>query len=115
MPQGTLFHITTRVDWEAGAGFGKYRAASLSKEGFIHCSLRRQLLTVADTFYRGRQDLVLLVIDEEQVEPVVRYEDLYDSGDDFPHIYGPLNREAVMRVVDFPCKADGRFEWPAEV
>lgn len=114
MAQTELYHITTRAGWEAGAGSGKYKADSLAREGFIHCSLRRQLLSVADTFYRGREDLVLLVIDEARVEPVVRYEDLYDSGDEFPHIYGPLNREAVVRVVDFPCRADGRFEWPAE-
>jgi uncharacterized protein (DUF952 family) len=33
------------------------------------------------------------------VKPEIRYEDLYDAGQEFPHIYGPLNLDAVVDVL----------------
>jgi uncharacterized protein (DUF952 family) len=90
---------------------GEYRAGSLASEGFIHCSLRRQVLAVADALYPGQPDLVLLEIDPRAVIPEIRYE---GETDGFPHIYGPLNLSAVTRVAGFPAQADGRFAFPPE-
>ena len=92
-----IFHITSRAAWEAALGAGIYEADSLKTEGFIHCSTEGQLLEVARTFYSGRDDLILLTIDAALLEEnSLVYEDLYDHGDLFPHIYGPLPTSAVV-------------------
>jgi uncharacterized protein (DUF952 family) len=63
----------------------------------------------------------LLVIDPSRLRPELRWEppshptpqaDLPPSDEHFPHLYGPLNLEAVVRVVDFEPNPDGRFSLP---
>ena len=120
-----ILHITTRKEWLAAQQSGEYRAPSLEKEGFIHCSTERQVLSVANAFYRGQKDLVLLVIDEtrltlSEVEgPKVRWEapagmpaDGISESDRFPHIYGPINLDAVASVLDFTQDSAGMFILP---
>ena len=108
-----ILHITTRDDWEAAQAKGDYRLNTLATEGFIHCSTPEQVLGPANEFYRGRPDLLLLVIDPARLEAKLVYEDLYESGTIFPHIYGPLNLDAVINVLPFPMRTDGTFEMPA--
>ncbi len=108
----SLLHITTREAWQAARAAGVYRAESLETEGFIHCSLLGQVIDVANARYRGRDNLVLLVIDGERVEPEIRYEDCYETGQDFPHIYGSLSLNAISDVIAFPPGPDGTFALP---
>jgi uncharacterized protein (DUF952 family) len=108
-----LLHIAERQSWAAAVQSGEYRPATLNHEGFIHCSLPEQVVPVADSLYRGRKGLVLLLIDPVQVPAEIRYEDCYESGQEFPHIYGPLPVEAVKQVLDFPPGPDGRFTLPS--
>jgi uncharacterized protein (DUF952 family) len=110
-----ILHITTAAEWKAAEATGVYRADTLETEGFIHCSTPEQVVGVANERFRGRTDLILLCIDPARLEPAVVFEDCYESGQEFPHIYGPLTVADVMGVVDFPPGADGRFTLPAEV
>src|SRR5438874_2552071 len=102
-----LYHICQRLDWEAAQAGGEYRADSLETEGFIHCSLIRQVLTTANRFYEGRQGLVLLVIDADRLTAEVR--DEAADGDLFPHAYGPIPLDAVVSVSPFAPGTDGTF------
>lgn len=88
---------------------GEYAPASLEKEGFIHCSTPEQVVDVANALYKGRNDLLLLQIDEKLVKPEIVYEDLYETGKLYPHIYGPLNMDAVIRMDEFSPQPDGTF------
>ncbi len=108
----TILHVTKREVWETAVTTPPYRADSLDSEGFIHCSTAAQVLTPANDFYHGQTGLVLLVIDAAKVKPTIVYEDCYETGQKFPHIYGPLDVDAVIRVVDFPPNADGSFSLP---
>lgn len=107
-----ILHITRRLDWESAQEAGEYRDDSLQTEGFIHCSTPEQVLGPANAFYAGQSDLVLLVIDPARLAAKLVYEDSYDSGTAFPHVYGPLNLDAVTAVVPFPPLPDGTFELP---
>jgi uncharacterized protein (DUF952 family)/RimJ/RimL family protein N-acetyltransferase len=109
-----ILHIVQRADWEAAAACGEYRPPSLGTEGFIHCSTERQVVAVADLLFRGRPDLVLLVIDERKLPPVVKYEGGLRAGP-FPHVYGPLPAKAVVAVLPFPCGPDGTFALPGSL
>ncbi len=59
--------------------------------------------------------MVLLCIQPELVRSPIVYEDCYASGQAFAHIYGPLNLDAVFKVIDFPPNANGSFSLPNEV
>ena len=107
-----ILHIAAVDHWEEARARGEYSLDSLETEGFIHCSTPQQVLGPANEFYRGRSDLVLLVIDPARLEAKLIYEDLYEAGFLFPHIYGPLNLDAVVNVLPFPTRPDGTFELP---
>jgi uncharacterized protein (DUF952 family) len=94
---------------------GSYRDDSLETEGFIHCSTPEQVIGVANERFHGRTDLVLLCIDPANLDAPLVCEDCYESGQEFPHIYGPLNLNAVAGVVDFPPNIVGNFALPDEV
>jgi uncharacterized protein (DUF952 family) len=103
-----ILHIIERAMWEACRAQGSYRPETLEAQGFIHCSLPEQLVTIANRFYRGRTDLVLLCIDEGLVGSEIRFEE-GEPGEYFPHIYGPLNLEAVRAELELRPAADGTF------
>ncbi|CAN5660541.1 MAG: DUF952 domain-containing protein [Chloroflexia bacterium] len=108
--QRIILHITTRRQWQQALESGVYTADSLETEGFIHCSLPKQVVFVANSRYRGETGLILLRIDSDRAAPEIRYEGEIDR---YPHIYGPLNTDAVIDLLDFPPENDGRFILPA--
>ncbi len=94
-----LVHLCQRSAWEQALASGEYRAASLEKEGVIHCSRPEQVQRVALRFYQAVPELTLLWIDPNRVQPEIRWEAV--DGEIFPHIYGPLNLDAVISVQNY--------------
>ena len=109
---GVILHITRAEAWEAAKAAGAYEAESLARQGFIHCSRPEQVIPVANGIFRGRKGLVLLCIDEARLTSPVRCENLQGGKQLFPHVYGPVNLDAVMEVVPFPPREDGTFALP---
>lgn len=107
-----IYHITTRDRWQSALQTGEYRADSLENEGFIHCSLRRQVLPVANFLYSCQRDLILLEIDPRRVAVEIRWE---GEPERFPHIYGPLGTHAVKRAADILQLQNGQFAFPTEL
>ena len=100
-----IYHIAEAAGWEQAQRAGEYtmstRGRTLAEEGFIHASTAEQVPLVADAYYRDAPDLVLLVIDTERVRPELRYEHVPGQEDPYPHIYGPLNLNAVIETRPF--------------
>lgn len=94
-----IVHVTKRETWEAARAAGEYRAASLASEGFIHCSTHEQLSGVVQRYYAGQTGLVVLRIDTGRLKPPLRWERSPSVNEDFPHLYGPLNADAVLGAV----------------
>jgi len=114
-----IYHIAQRAAWLQAREQGEYRALSLQSEGFIHCSAHEQVLPVANAFYRGETDLLLLVIDETRLGPALKWEPPADppaqgisKTDLFPHIYGPIPLAAVVRVLALAPDPAGSFSFP---
>lgn len=110
----SIFHITQRQQWSVAQQQGVYRGDSLDTEGFIHCSTLPQVSKVANLFFTGQTGLVLLHIDADRLQSDLRY-DLVEGNETFPHVYGPLDLEAVVQVFDFEPQKDGSFALPSEL
>lgn len=105
-PDESIWHLALRTEWEDACRQGEYRTStlglSLDRVGFIHCSTRRQIAGVVDRFYRDvTEPLVLLEIDPAALTAPLRREPAAGAapgtdGELFPHIYGPLNTDAVV-------------------
>ena len=91
-----------------------YRSETFPIEGFIHCSTLEQVIQVANIRFRGQKGLVLLAIDSDLVTADIRYENLEGGVQMFPHIYGELNIDAVVRVLEFEPGADGYLSLPSD-
>ena len=124
--QGHIYHITTRAAADQARQSGEYRTESLASQGFIHFSQIFQTLNVANAFYAGQSDLVILVVAVSRLKAELKFEGpihpagsasgaapLPTAGTLFPHLYGPLNFDAVDRQIDFPIGPDGSFALPA--
>lgn len=114
-----IYHITHTSHWQPGQ---PYQAESLAREGFIHFSRLDQVLGVANAFYAGQSGLLLLEVDVNRLTSEVRWEaPVHPSGAPagsipaeslFPHLYGPLNPEAVLAAHPFAPGEDGLFVLP---
>lgn len=106
-PPERIFHIATAADWRRTLDTGTYTTSTvgvtLEEEGFIHASRRDQVQGVFDRYYRSLgEDLVLLTIDPSRLESEVRVEPV--GAETYPHVYGPINRSAVVDVAPLSRK-----------
>lgn len=116
-----IFHITSRTDWEAAQTRGEYIAESLASEGFIHCSTISQVIPVADNFYKEQNSLLLLMIEPTLLSSTLKWEAPsggtpppgVPEGDQFPHVYGPINLDAVVGSSDFIRDENGKWVLPS--
>jgi len=107
-PGGHTYHLTPEPVWTAQEQEDAYQPEAFGADGFIHCTDGEvNLLAVANTFYQAdHRPYVVLVLDRDRITAPVRYE---DPKQIFPHIYGPLNRDAVVEVRRAVRLADGSF------
>jgi uncharacterized protein (DUF952 family) len=94
-----IYHVTTKSEWDKALANGKYEAPSLHIEGFIHLSKKDQVSGVLDRYYKGMNDLVLLHVDETLLKAELKYELSPSVNQEFPHLFGALNVDAVVDVV----------------
>ena len=94
-----LYHLASVDEWADYQGRGTIDPASITAEGFVHCSWGRQVAGTVDRHFGGVPDLLVLELDPgalggaELVE-----EDTAGTGAVFPHVYGPVPLAAVRGV-----------------
>ncbi len=119
-----IYHIVTESDLRAHVSGDVYTPASLNDFGFVHCALQASVIAVANDYFAGAAGPVLLLeINPERLTSEVRYEaaapiagagtaHLVDAAL-FPHIYGPIQTQAIARVGVLGATTAG-YHWPGE-
>ncbi|MFZ2095693.1 MAG: peptide chain release factor N(5)-glutamine methyltransferase [Anaerolineales bacterium] len=102
-----ILHLCQRTDWLISKALGEYRPESLAREGFIHCSQPEQIIAVANRYYQGLPDMIVLSVDPEKLTSEIRWEKTGDVY--YPHVYGPINLEAVTSIDDLKPESDSKF------
>ncbi|MFC5724820.1 DUF952 domain-containing protein [Streptomyces gamaensis] len=111
-----IYHVVPLDDWLAVPD-RPYSPASLSEEGFVHCSPDEETtLAVASAFYRETPGpLMALLIDPDKLDVLVRWEAAAPApppgvapGTLFPHVYGRIPREAVDGMMEIVRDEEGR-------
>jgi uncharacterized protein (DUF952 family) len=92
-----IYHVVPATEWAKYETQPSYEAPSLQTEGFIHLSREEQVAGVFSRYYQGIPDLLLLHIDADKLTHELKYE-VATNNERFPHLYGPINKEAVVAV-----------------
>lgn len=93
-----IYHVVNTKSWQNALQQGFYEAPSLALEGFIHTSKAEQVAGVLERYYKGQTGLLLLHIEENKLTAPLKYELAPSVNEEFPHIYGALNLDAVVKV-----------------
>ena len=110
-----ILHIAIKSQWEESLDKGYYGEPLLEKDKFIHCSEIENVVDVAngnDYLRNVEKQMVILCVDEEKLKAEVKYEQRGKLGIKFPHIYGLINVDAVIDVVDLNKDVNGDFIFP---
>jgi len=89
-----IYHIVLPDVW-AAFDTELYIHPSLAAEGFIHCSFEHQLDAVIERYYGGEDEVVVLEIESDRLMSRMIKEPSTNS-EIYPHIYGPINRDAII-------------------
>ena len=95
-----IYHITTKQQWKIAQEKGFFDEPSLQKEGFIHNSTEAQVTGVLERYYKGKADLLLMHIDETKLEAELKYELAPSVNEFFPHVFGNINLDAVVKTTE---------------
>ncbi len=111
-----IHHVVSLAAWNAHPD-QPYSPDSLPEDGFVHCSPDEPAtLAVINAFYRDApKPLHVLVIDEARLDARVEFEAAAPApppgvGGDvlFPHVFGPINRDAVVDILGIQWDEQGR-------
>lgn len=115
----TIIAITSKSIWRDSNTNNEYTRSTihstLEEVGFIHCTDPSQTMEVIPRF-QDVKDVILLLIDADKVNsPVIFEKAKSHRAGLFPHIYGPLNIDAVYSVIEVPRDREGNFVKPKEI
>ena len=79
--------------------------------GFIHGGTADQVAPVANMIYGDDDGLIVLVIDEGRLASELEYDEVPGWDSPFPHLYGPLNLDAVTDAIPLVKGNDGKFQF----
>ena len=94
-----IYHVAKTEEWESSKKAGAYEHPSLKLEGFIHCAEENQVSGVLERYFKGMKNLVKLVIDTNKLSSKLVYEWSPSTQENFPHVYGVINTDAVIDIV----------------
>lgn len=107
-----IYKISSRSAWVEAEKAGRFDGAPVDhRDGFIHFSDASQVKETAARHFRGESDLLVIAVDTEKLGPALKWEPSR-GGALFPHLYGPLDMEAVVWKRELPLGDDGFHVFP---
>jgi uncharacterized protein (DUF952 family) len=108
----TLYKICPATLWREAERAGAFRGSDVDqRDNFIHFSTAAQVAETAAKHFAGQSDLLLISVNAGRLGSALKWEPSR-GGALFPHLYGPLTPEAVIRVDLLPLGPDGRHVFP---
>ena len=104
-----IAHCMLKSEWNRIKDEPYWGQQNIENEGFIHCSPIKYLWRVLPNFEREKEEMVIICIDEEKLEAEVRYEDDGNYGRSYPHVYGAINNDSVILVLDYLKDEQGHY------
>jgi uncharacterized protein (DUF952 family) len=107
------YHLVQRAEWEAADAGAPFTPVGFEREGFVHCTDGAvEVAATANRYFADlKDDLMVLVIDRSRLRAPVRYE---DPSHIYPHVYGPIERDAIVEAVLMTRDANGIFLPPGQ-
>jgi uncharacterized protein (DUF952 family) len=107
----TTFHLVPRTEWEAADPSTAYTPVAFERDGFVHCTDGAdELAATANRYFTDLVgDLLVLVLERSALGAPVRY---VDEREVYPHVYGPIERAAIVEVIALSRDAHGTFAVP---
>lgn len=104
----SAYHLVPAPWYHAQPDDRPYLPEPFDADGFVHLTHGLDdVLAVGNMFYRDdARAYLLLTIDLGQVTSEIRYD---DDSQRFPHVYGPLDRAAIVAIQPVERDGDGSF------
>lgn len=102
-----IYLLSSKADYEDAVQKGELYRDSLESEGFIHASPKDQLTRVANKYYKEVEEPLVVILDSARIVPEVKWEPA--AGSLYPHVYGPLNMDSVVKTIDISLGTNNEF------
>ncbi len=113
----TIVLTTNSELWAQAQKSGQYTQSTidstLADVGFIHATFPDQTIAMVNRKYADQDGLILLLVDRDKLTSPVKEEgSLSGKGGLYPHIYGPVNLDAVYKVLPLDKGVDSHYIEP---
>ena len=102
-----IYLLSSKAEYEQARTDGKLVRDSIASEGFIHASPKNQLTRIANKYYKATEQPLVVVVDKLFIKPEVKWERA--TGGLYPHIYGAMNVNAIIKIIPIALADDGDF------
>lgn len=108
------YHLVPQKYFDAFDPQNDYMPEPFARDGFIHCTDGAdEMARTANRYYQSNAEPhYYLYIDQDRVRARIQYD---DTAKIYPHIYGALNRDAIIAVRVVRRESDGTFLPPEPI
>ena len=101
----SIYHLISRQRLDAQSDSEFILDDANMASGFIHCCTAEQLAGVIERYFPGdNSNLMVVELNPDALSEELLWEPATDSDGLFPHIYGPINRDAIIDVHSYGVK-----------
>lgn len=106
-----LFHVTLKSEYKQNLQGNEYGLESIKKTGFIPCVEFNQIIDFSNKNFKGvhNDDTVVICIDPSRLKSEIKWESNENSSMVYPNVYGLINKDCIINVVDLNRDIDGNF------